>query len=71
MSVDWELTTLAGCSENLDKLRKPITKSKREAGSIPYYGASGIVATLRITISMKTSFLSRKMVRTYWLEHTR
>ena len=43
MSVDWELTTLAGCSENLDKLRKPITKSKREAGSIPYYGASGIV----------------------------
>ena len=43
MSVDWELTTLADCSENLDKQRKPITKSKREPGPIPYYGASGIV----------------------------
>lgn len=29
--------------KNLDKMRKPITASKRKAGSYPYYGASGIV----------------------------
>ena len=28
---------------NLDSMRVPITKSKRESGDIPYYGASGIV----------------------------
>ncbi len=28
---------------NLDSKRKPVTKSAREAGNIPYYGASGIV----------------------------
>ncbi len=38
-----------GCSplgavcENLDSRRVPITRSKREPGGIPYYGASGIV----------------------------
>ena len=30
-------------SENCDYLRKPVTSGKREAGAIPYYGASGIV----------------------------
>jgi restriction endonuclease S subunit len=35
--------TLPDISENLDGRRKPITKSDREAGDIPYYGASGIV----------------------------
>ncbi len=30
-------------AENMDRLRKPITSSKRIKGSIPYYGASGIV----------------------------
>lgn len=30
-------------AENLDSLRKPITSGLRKAGSIPYYGASGIV----------------------------
>ena len=30
-------------SENLDNLRKPVTKGYRENGNIPYYGASGIV----------------------------
>ena len=39
----WERVTLPECSTNLDKSRKPITKSKREPGSIPYYGASGVV----------------------------
>lgn len=28
---------------NMDKMRKPITASKRKAGFYPYYGASGIV----------------------------
>jgi type I restriction enzyme S subunit len=37
------IVTLPGISENLDGRRKPITKSDREAGDIPYYGASGIV----------------------------
>jgi type I restriction enzyme S subunit len=39
----WEEKKLADVCENLDKKRIPITKSKREPGSIPYYGASGIV----------------------------
>lgn len=29
--------------ENMDKMRKPITASKRKPGIYPYYGASGIV----------------------------
>lgn len=39
----WKFETLADCCENLDKLRKPITKSKRTPGTVPYYGASGVV----------------------------
>lgn len=34
---------LGDLGENLDSKRKPITSGLREAGSIPYYGASGIV----------------------------
>jgi type I restriction enzyme S subunit len=37
------ITTLPDVCKNLDGRRKPITKSDREAGDIPYYGASGIV----------------------------
>jgi type I restriction enzyme S subunit len=40
---DWETRTLNEIAENLDSKRVPITKSKRESGNIPYYGASGIV----------------------------
>lgn len=36
-------TTLEEVSTNCDYLRKPVTSGKREAGAIPYYGASGIV----------------------------
>ena len=36
-------TTLDKISINRDSQRKPVTSSKREAGEIPYYGASGIV----------------------------
>ena len=40
---NWEEKTLNQISENLDSKRKPVTKSQRTEGSIPYYGASGIV----------------------------
>ena len=40
---DWETKPLSDVCENLDSKRKPITKSKRVAGSISYYGASGVV----------------------------
>lgn len=39
----WPEKSLVDICENLDRLRVPITKSDREAGSIPYYGASGVV----------------------------
>ena len=39
--VEWK--NLGDLAENLDSKRKPITSGLREAGSIPYYGASGIV----------------------------
>ncbi|MEX9945425.1 restriction endonuclease subunit S [Providencia rettgeri] len=38
-----ERKTLGELAENLDSKRKPITSGLREAGEIPYYGASGIV----------------------------
>lgn len=39
--VEW--STLEELAENLDSKRKPITSGLREAGNIPYYGASGVV----------------------------
>jgi len=39
----WEVKTLNQISENLDNKRIPITKNVRSNGTIPYYGASGIV----------------------------
>src|SRR3989338_8884172 len=39
----WRAATVEDVCENLDNLRKPVTKSDREAGDIPYYGATGIV----------------------------
>jgi type I restriction enzyme S subunit len=42
-NADWEVKTLGEVCENLDSKRIPITKNKRVAGEIPYYGASGIV----------------------------
>ena len=38
-----EIKTLPEISDNRDRVRKPITSSKRKAGNYPYYGASGIV----------------------------
>ncbi|MCL6220106.1 restriction endonuclease subunit S [Zunongwangia pacifica] len=39
----WEEKKLGEVCENLDRKRVPISKNKREAGEIPYYGASGVV----------------------------
>lgn len=39
--VEWKM--LGELAENLDSKRKPITSGLRDAGEIPYYGASGIV----------------------------
>ena len=39
--VDYK--TLPEISVNCDRQRKPVTKGKRNSGSYPYYGASGIV----------------------------
>jgi len=39
--VEWK--TLGEIAVNLDSQRHPVTKSAREPGNIPYYGASGIV----------------------------
>lgn len=39
--VVWK--TLGEVAENLNFMRRPITSGLREAGNIPYYGASGIV----------------------------
>ena len=41
VEVEWK--TLGELAENLDSKRKPITSGLRDAGDIPYYGASGIV----------------------------
>ena len=40
---DWEEKFLNQISANLDSKRVPITKNIRNKGTIPYYGASGIV----------------------------
>lgn len=39
----WEEKKLPDISENLDSMRKPVTKKDRTRGIYPYYGASGIV----------------------------
>ncbi len=37
----WGKTTVQDCCDILDSQRVPITKLKREAGTVPYYGATG------------------------------
>lgn len=43
----WAIYRLTDISENWDYLRRPVTKSDRIAGDIPYYGASGQVDSVR------------------------
>lgn len=42
-ATDIKLVTIDKISHNCDNQRKPVTSTNREAGDIPYYGASGIV----------------------------
>ena len=42
-NVKWPMVELGEICEILDKQRKPITKSDREVGEYPYYGATGIL----------------------------
>ena len=39
----WEVKKLVDCCKNCDSQRKPITAKDRIKGTIPYYGASGVV----------------------------
>lgn len=43
MKQGWTYKKLEEVCEVLDSQRKPITKSKRESGNIPYYGATGLL----------------------------
>ena len=43
MRQDWKYLPLGELCDVLDSKRKPITKNKRQAGSIPYYGATGVL----------------------------
>ena len=43
MKAGWEYKSLGDVCEIIDSRRKPITKNKRESGTIPYYGATGIL----------------------------
>ena len=42
MKEGWEYKRIGDICEVLDSQRKPITKSDRKPGTIPYYGATGI-----------------------------
>jgi type I restriction enzyme S subunit len=44
---EWEPKSLGAVAESLDNRRVPITEKDRAPGSIPYYGASGIVDYVR------------------------
>jgi type I restriction enzyme S subunit len=39
---DWNIAQISEICVNLDNMRKPITKSKRTKGNVPYYGAMGV-----------------------------
>ena len=43
MKEGWEYKKIEDCCDILDSYRKPITKSKRVKGLIPYYGATGLL----------------------------
>ena len=39
---EWDILMLEDLCDNLDFMRKPITRAKREHGDTPYYGAMGV-----------------------------
>ncbi|NIG55307.1 restriction endonuclease subunit S [Chitinophaga sp. Cy-1792] len=40
---EWEERTLGEIAENLDSRRQPVTEGQRIKGTVPYYGASGVI----------------------------
>jgi type I restriction enzyme S subunit len=40
---EWKVGTLGNLTDNFDFRRVPIKESERQAGSYPYYGASGVI----------------------------
>ena len=42
-SGEWGIKPLGEVAENLDSRRIPITENERASGTVPYYGASGII----------------------------
>jgi type I restriction enzyme, S subunit len=46
-SPKWDVEHLGMIAENVDSRRVPITSSKRVAGDVPYYGASGIIGYVK------------------------
>jgi len=44
---EWKTYKLPDVAENWDYLRRPVTKSDRVPGEVPYYGASGQVDSVR------------------------
>ncbi len=42
-SGEWEIKPLGKICENLDSRRVPISEKERTKGTVPYYGASGVV----------------------------
>lgn len=57
-----EFRPLEQCCNILDRKRKPVTKSSREAGKYPYYGAMVFRIMFLITFSMERLFWLEKMV---------
>ena len=47
LPIDWSVSTVENTCEILDSKRVPITKAKRESGTIPYYGATGLLDYVR------------------------
>lgn len=43
ISPETDFISLGDLANNLDRMRKPVTRGARTSGEIPYYGASGIV----------------------------
>lgn len=57
-----EYRRLENCCEILDNKRKPVTKSAREAGKYPYFGAMVFKIMYLIIYLMALLFSSARMV---------
>ena len=55
--MGWSIGKLEDCYTVLDKKGNPVTKSSKEAGEYPYYGANGIQDYVSDYILMALSFV--------------